>query len=124
MATVDRERLRSLIAERQTTPRALSRAVGDNDSLVRDILSGKSNNPRADTVAKLASELGVTVPALLTDGPTDSTAQARKLPEEITLPIRFEVAAGPFLEVEAYDQEGFGTAPAHRVKPFEGLSNG
>jgi phage repressor protein C with HTH and peptisase S24 domain len=42
------------------TPRQLSLAVGTNDSLVKSILSGKSESPRYDTLQKLASALGCT----------------------------------------------------------------
>jgi len=101
MSTIDRDRLRALIAERKTTARALSRAVSTNDTLVRDILSGKSKNARGDTVAKIAEHLGVPIEELMTgtDAPPSQVG-----PALAELPIRGEVQAGMWLAID-YEPE-------------------
>jgi len=65
MADFNRDRLRDLLDKRGVTPRALSLAIGGNPYIVRDILNGKSANPRSDTIAKMAAELGVGLDELL-----------------------------------------------------------
>jgi phage repressor protein C with HTH and peptisase S24 domain len=65
MADFNRDRLRELLDRRGVTPRALSLAIGGNPYIVRDILNGKSANPRSDTIAKMAAELGVALDELL-----------------------------------------------------------
>jgi len=65
MPDFNRERLRELLDRRGVSPRALSLAIGNNPYLVRDILNGKSANPRSNTVSKMAAELDVGVEELL-----------------------------------------------------------
>ncbi len=65
MSSLDRDALRRLINNRGLTPRAVSNQIGDNPYLIRDILSGRSQNPRANTLQSLAQVLGVDVSALL-----------------------------------------------------------
>lgn len=104
MAGVNRARLRELIEERGTTARALSRAVGSpespNDYLVRDILSGKSKNPRTDTLSKIADELKVNYDELLLE-PTGVTREADPRRVPTFLPVRYRVKAGAWFEVGA-----------------------
>lgn len=99
MSQINRERLRALIAERGTTARAVSRAVGSNDTLVRDILSGKSQNARGDSMAKIADHLGVSLSELITgDGP----AVADRFAE---LAMIGPVQAGAWLAVDDVAQD-------------------
>ena len=65
----NRERLRAIIQERGVTPREVSLRVGQNAYLVRDILNGRSANPRLDTVQKLADALGVPLRDLTSESP-------------------------------------------------------
>lgn len=97
MITIDRERLRAIIAERGTTPRAVSRAIGSNDTLVRDILSGKSKNARGDTMAKIAEHLGVPVSELMSGVDLPEGPSAEQLTE---LPLIGPVQAGAWLAVD------------------------
>jgi len=102
MITINRDRLRAIIAERGTTARAVSRAVGSNDTLVRDILSGKSQNARGDTMAKIAEHLAVPVGELMSgvDGP--ERAVVEQLAE---LPLIGPVQAGAWLAIDDSSQE-------------------
>lgn len=102
MSSINRDRLRALIAERQTTARAISRAISTNETLVRDILSGKSKNARGDSVAKIAEHLGVSVDELMT-GP--DVAPSHVGPALAELPIRGEVQAGMWLAIDYEPEE-------------------
>lgn len=103
MATLDRERLRALIAERKLNPRALSRLVGDNPYLVRDILSGKSRNPRSDTLSALASALDVPLPSILKGDAGDFPSPSWVAPT--FLPVKYRVRAGAWVEMDVAAQE-------------------
>lgn len=114
MVSINRDRLRQIIAEKQTSARALSLAVSTNSTLVRDILTGKSKNARGDTMAKIAEHLGVAVEELMTgvDVPV-----ARSAPQLVELPVRGEVRAGAWSQVED-DQSEPETHPAARDPRF------
>jgi phage repressor protein C with HTH and peptisase S24 domain len=60
--------VRQLMQGRGISARELSLLCGTNDSLIKSILTGKSRNPRADTLQKIAAMLGVTVAALTGEG--------------------------------------------------------
>ena len=61
-----KSRLRALMAERRIKPAPLARAAGLNESAVRDILRGRSQNPGLLTLTRIAGALKVTT-AELTD---------------------------------------------------------
>lgn len=71
------DRLKRLIIERGTNPRALSVAAGMNQSAVRDILDGRSRRPLHTTIAALAKILGVS-PDYLTGEMTERDEMVRK----------------------------------------------
>lgn len=100
MSQLNRDRLRALLEERGLTPRALSRAIGDNPYLVRDILAGKSKNPRSDTISKIAEELKVPVQELLTGTAAPSSSVTSRV-DPLYLPVRYRVQAGLWYEVDA-----------------------
>ena len=128
MISIDRERLRELIAEAKTTARAVSRAVGSNDTLVRDILSGKSKNARGDSIAKIADFFNVPVRELLLN--TEDTAPPSEQLSE--LPLLQPIRAGSFQEVDesGQDEPRFETVALDRryasaqqwLRPVEGDS--
>jgi phage repressor protein C with HTH and peptisase S24 domain len=69
----------ALIAFMQRTGqsgRKISLAVGDNDSLVKSILKGKSINPRSDTLTKLSTYTGIPMAEL-----TGETKQSFNAPK-------------------------------------------
>ena len=61
--------LDAIMREREIDASRLARDAGMNRTGVYDILSGKSQNPRLDTLAKLAKALQVSPAALLADRP-------------------------------------------------------
>lgn len=120
------ENIRKLIAFKQTTASAVSKKAGLPRDAVRDILIGKSKNPRADTILKIAQALEVDPANLM--GEEELAAliyqEERKVAEEqnngeIFLPIRYEVAAGQWQTVDDLRDEPYGYAPAQRIKPYE-----
>lgn len=66
MTSAIAERITSQLEKLGISARAASLRVGKNPDLIRDIITGKSGNPRATTLSKLASILGVTEQWLLT----------------------------------------------------------
>jgi transcriptional regulator with XRE-family HTH domain len=92
------KRLRELIKERGVTPRALSRSVGDNPYLVRDILNEKTKNPRADSLVKIANELRVPLSELVTGDLSASVHQKGVRVAPTYLSVRYRVQAGAWLE--------------------------
>lgn len=113
MAVLDRERLRELLAEKGLTPRAVSNAMGDNPYIVRDILSGRSKNPRTDTIANLAAALQVPLSELVQDGHVGLAETHEPFRHQLALlPIRRRVQAGAWLLAEDMDQDEPATYPA------------
>lgn len=104
MLTIDTVRLRQLIADRGTTPRAVSRAVGTNDTLVRDILSGKSRSPQALTMAKIADHLGVAISEFVS-GADAIEGEIGGRSELSELPMIGPVQAGAWLAIDDTGQE-------------------
>lgn len=63
--------IEAIMKLRGMDPAKLGRAAGMNRTGIYDILSGKSKNPRLDTVEKIASALNVAPSALFVDRPID-----------------------------------------------------
>jgi transcriptional regulator with XRE-family HTH domain len=82
-----RERIRATIAERKTTPRAVSLKAGLSDSMVHKFLTGATTSLTLDTVDKIAAALQVD-PAWLAYGEgtpdlaTDIAEIVSRIPEE------------------------------------------
>jgi transcriptional regulator with XRE-family HTH domain len=99
---IDRDRLRELLKERGTTARAVSREIGTNETLIRDILSGKSANPQAMTMARIAEALGVSLSEFFTGGDGSEALPAHELAE---LPMIGPVQAGAWLALDDTSQD-------------------
>lgn len=101
MLSIDRKRLKQAMDERGITARALSLAVGKNDYLVRDIISGKSKNPRVDTVSKIAEQLGLRLADLMpgTDGVRRASELATPEPRETVVQAHGEMVTVPEYDV-------------------------
>lgn len=99
---IDRDRLRELLKERGTTARAVSREIGTNETLIRDILSGKSANPQAMTMARIAEALAVPLSEFFTGGDGGEPLAHYELAE---LPMIGPVQAGAWLALDDTSQD-------------------
>ncbi|MFP6740511.1 MAG: S24 family peptidase [Alphaproteobacteria bacterium] len=72
--------------------KSLARAAGLNETAVRDILIGKSQHPRHDTVQKIAGSLECSVIDLIEPGTTPSATMAR-YEEDLDFVPTYEVSA-------------------------------
>lgn len=69
--------IEAIMAQKGLNAAEVARRLGTNPTLVYDILSGKSRNPRLDTLHKIAVKgLGVPVSALLFEANDDDLDQA------------------------------------------------
>lgn len=79
MAAVAANILRAM-RDRDTNPAELARAARLNPTGVYDILSGKSSNPRLDTLEKIASALSLSIVELFSEPPEpDMDQEIRRL---------------------------------------------
>lgn len=102
MAQVDRDNLRALINASGRSARAISLSAGLGATAIKDILSGKSRDPGAGTLAAIAQELAVPVSDLLADAglsTTPPTSHVKLAPK--FLPVRYKVQAGLWYEIDA-----------------------
>lgn len=100
MGKVLKDRLETLVKDSGRAPREISlKATGKPDT-IRDILRGKVNNPRTDTVAKLAKELGAQTAYLTGES---GSRKRKKGSDELLLAARVIglVQAGTFMEPDA-----------------------
>lgn len=58
-------RIEQRLAALETNATAVSLSIGDNKDLLRDILNGRTKNPRSDTIRKVADALQTTVEWLM-----------------------------------------------------------
>jgi transcriptional regulator with XRE-family HTH domain len=125
MSEVNREGLRSLLKEKGKSAREVSLQAGLGATAVKDILSGKSRDPGAATLSAIAGALETPLDGLLLgDGDPGAPTHAprRAPPRTIALPIRFDVAAGPWKRVDEWHNEVLGWYDgAHVVDLYEGI---
>jgi transcriptional regulator with XRE-family HTH domain len=98
------DNIRRLLDESGMSASAASKKAGLPRDAISDILKGKSAHPRADTIAKIARAFEVDPGAILT-GQVRRPAESRLGAEQIELPIRFDVAAGLWKEVEDFHNQ-------------------
>lgn len=110
-------KIRQRLKELGLTSNAASLKAGLPRDAIRDVLSGKSKYPRADTLVAMASALGVTISYLLDDDQESVRSDAMP-PARRTLPIRYEVAAGAWLAQDDIRDEPFGFYEAFRIAPY------
>ena len=114
------ERIQARLDELQISANKASLRAGLPRDAIRDILSGKSRHPRADTLLKIAAALEIDPSALL--DPAHPTGGVRPLPsDQRVLPIRYEVAAGSWQAHDELRQEPYGYAPANVEPEYEGI---
>lgn len=88
------DRIQQRLAALKLSARAASLAAGGSEATIQNILSGKSTNPRGDTLKKLAEVLQVSEQWLLTGDETAPYVPLRgpsevRLAPEITVPQAF-----------------------------------
>ena len=108
--------IKAYLARTGESARALSLKVGPNPTLVRQIMEGRSRNPRGDTLKGLADALGVSIERLTSSGQAGSAAvlsldddffqtnavpapdvpppQPRRVPETAKVPVMGTAEAG------------------------------
>lgn len=127
----------------ELSPKRLSVAAGLSETAVKDIFSGKSENPKDDTLAKLAKKLGCTVADLTGDRPAARrTVQQADVVSINELDVHVAAGAGmaddagglmkaheasAVVGVHTYPTESFreayGVNPSHiRIIPVRGTS--
>jgi transcriptional regulator with XRE-family HTH domain len=77
--------LRQRMNEVEIRPKALALKAGLGDTYVRDILKGRSRNPKAAELAKLARALDMDAAALMAAASTPQDAELVKDPAELLL---------------------------------------
>lgn len=70
---------RRIDADPSLTVAGLAVAAGLNNSAIRSLFSGKSKNPRADTMEKICAALGTTVVEFMTPESTDAEREIVRL---------------------------------------------
>lgn len=76
IASLVSQNIEKLMADRGMTAAELGRKSGMNHTALYDILKGRSANPRIDTIAKIATTLGV-APWVLMHPPQDNDFSLR-----------------------------------------------
>ena len=116
MAKVDREHLRALVQDSNRSARAISLDANLGATAIKDILSGKSRDPGAETLAAIANQLGVTLESLFEQGDQKDGAKTSRSRQIIPrfLVARYRVQAGNWYEVDAEQppNEFTGAVPA------------
>lgn len=93
------------------SPKQLSTEAGLGETAVKDIFSGKSENPKNDTLTKLAKRLACTVADLTGERPMRSSRQMDASADTVTInELDVHIAAGPGF---ADDAGGLMTAHEH-----------
>lgn len=102
VSRVNRQRLRELVSEVGPSARALSLAAGLGSTAIKDILSGKSRDPGAATLAQIAGALGVDPSQLMENdqgSPVLTTSNVKLALRH--LPVRYKVQAGHWIALDA-----------------------
>lgn len=113
-------------------PKSLSQKAKLNDTAVRDILEGRSKNPRHDTLQKIAKALGCSLGDLTGDRPIRSPAELKDQFDTISI-YELEVHAGSGMGTdgdtallatqEANAIVGIHTMPAASFREAYGISS-
>lgn len=104
-------------------PASVSKAAGLPRDAVRDILTGRSKNPRTDTLQKVAAALQVRTSYLLPDymGAEDESGEVAPSSDQQMLPVKYETAGGRWLAVDEIRDEPYGYETALRIKGYENI---
>ncbi len=100
------------------TPEGASREAGLSRDFVRTLQRRPTTSPRAENLAKLAHALECNVDYLLAETEEIGKPDPLAVPAHVTLPVLFEVAAGPWLAVDELPQEPLGYAEAQAAPEY------
>jgi phage repressor protein C with HTH and peptisase S24 domain len=108
----------------ELTPKSLSKKAGLNETYIRDILEGRSRNPRFDTLEKVAGALGCTLGDLTEDRPNSATHlhsnRARTEEDHLSVArideLDVRAAAGPGQNIDSEAKIGEWQLPRELVK--------
>lgn len=120
--SINRARLRELIAQRGRSMREVSLSAGLSETGVKDIIKGKSRNPSIATIAGLAAELDVGLDVLLAveagdELPEFSLSRGVASPTAGMLPLRREARPGAWLEPDDFELADLPKRAAAPVDP-------
>lgn len=104
---VDRDSLRASIKASGRSARALSLDAGLGATAIKDILSGKSQDPGAGTLSAIAAQLDVD-PASLLIRDSRTLAPPSRRPSLKYLRVRYRVQAGHWIEDDSLSQDFIG----------------
>ncbi len=100
------QNLRRVLEQRGLSANAASKKAGLPRDAISDILNGRSEFPRANTLMAIARALDVDPAVILVGSNTDNSSVGSAIgANEVLLPVRFEVAAGMWKEVEDYHDQ-------------------
>lgn len=107
------ERIEERLAALGKKAEGASKDAGLGRDFIRTLQRRPDTSPRADNLSALAKELGTTTSYLLGEvEDIEPSVQRMPVPAMITLPIRYEVAAGPWRAVDELSQEPLGWSEA------------
>ena len=95
--------MKVLMRERGVSNNALAGKVGVSEATIRQAINLGVGRLGADTIYKIARELGATVESLLEEPDLHSGGQALD-----RLPVRYRVGGGAWVEVDDYAQGDYG----------------
>lgn len=105
-------KVRQLMTDKGLNPYSAATLAGLQEDTVRDILRGKTKDPGASKLLKLARALETSVEALL-----EGQAVHRPL-EEIELPVSYRCSAGVWLETDEHSQVEPRREPAEYIPAY------
>lgn len=106
METSLQKRLKAKLDETGINPHEAAKRAGLGDSFVRDILRGRSKNPTADKLEKLAKALGTTLDWFVSDKNTknDISLNVQRIDLD-GLMVKGAIQAGTWLDMSVMDDD-------------------
>jgi transcriptional regulator with XRE-family HTH domain len=99
------ERLKAVFeADKSLKPASLAVKAGLDNSAIRAIMSGKSQNPRLDTVIKICAALGTTVEAFMSSPQTPEERRIVNLVSQLPVDLRRQLIGYGEALLEQRDQ--------------------
>lgn len=106
------DRIQERLTALGKTPEGASKEAGLSRDFVRTLIRRPNTSPRGENLARLANALECNVAYLLQQTDEPGSPETIPVPHSTQLPIRYEVAAGPWLATDELPQEPLGWAEA------------